>query len=140
MSFPYGRVQTFQALILIDICISCHKNCSLEALDLLANDVKKSAYKIIESKGATYYAIAESVKKIVSSIVKDENTVLPVSSLVEGHYGLDDICLGLPSIEGRSGVKEILDIPLNDIEKEMLRTSARKIKAIVDSLDFAHTM
>mgnify|MGYP003311676534 CR=1 FL=1 len=98
--------------------------------------LKKSAYKIIESKGAPYYAIAESVKKIVSSIVKDENTVLPVSSLVEGHYGLEEICLGLPSIVGKSGVKEILEIPLNDTEIEMLKTSARKIKAIIDSLDF----
>ncbi len=121
-------------------CLSCHKKCSLEKLDSLAVDVKKSAYKIIDAKGATYYAIAESVKKIVSAIVKDENTVLTVSSLVDGHYGLEDICLGLPSIVGRSGVKEILEIPLNATELELLKTSARKIKTIVDSLDFAHIM
>ena len=119
-------------------CLSCHKKISLDVLDAIASDVKKSAYKIIESKGATYYAIAESVKKIVSAIVKDENTVLPVSSLVEGHYGLENICLGFPSIVGKVGVKEILEIPLNDEELEKLKTSARKIKSIVDSLDFAH--
>ena len=121
-------------------CQSCNKRCSLEILDKLFEEVKTSAYRIIDAKGATYYAIAESVKKIVSSIVMNENTVLPVSSLTEGHYGLDDICLGLPSIVGENGVKEILEIPLNDTELELLQKSARKIKAIVNSLDFAHTI
>ena len=117
-------------------CQTCHKQCSIEALNKLFEEVKTSAYKIIDAKGATYYAIAESVKKIVSSIVMNENTVLPVSSLAEGHYGLEDICLGLPSIVGSGGVKEILEIPLNNEELELLQKSARKIKAIVDSLDF----
>ena len=118
-------------------CISCHKKFSLNNLNAIASDVKKSAYKIIESKGATYYAIAESVKKIVSAIVKDENTVLPVSSLVDGHYGLENICLGLPSIVGKTGVKEILEIPLNETELNNLKNSARKIKSIIDSLNFS---
>ena len=121
-------------------CQSCHKQCSFEILDKLFEDVKTSAYKIIDAKGATYYAIAEAVKKIVASIVMNENTVLPVSSLAEGHYGLEDICLGLPSIVGGNGVKEILEIPLNETELDLLQKSARKIKAIVDSLDFVHTI
>lgn len=119
-------------------CQSCHKHCSLDILEKLFEEVKTSAYKIIDAKGATYYAIAESVKKIVSSIVMNENTVLPVSSLTEGHYGLEDICLGLPSIVGRNGVKEILEIPLNETELYMLQKSARKIKTIVDSLDLSN--
>ena len=120
-------------------CQSSHKKCSIEILNKLFDEVKTSAYKIIDAKGATYYAIAESIKKIVRSIIMNENTVLSVSSLVDGHYGLEDICLGLPSIVGHDGVKEILEIPLNEIELKLLQISARKIKTIVDSLDFSHS-
>lgn len=116
-------------------CHNCHKSRTTQDLNKLFDNVRTSAYKIIESKGATYYAIAESVRKIVSAIVKDENTVLPVSSLVNGHYGLDGICIGLPTIVGRSGVKEILEIPLDENELNMLNLSAKKIKELVDSLD-----
>ena len=119
-------------------CKTCNKNCDIDILNNLFKEAKTSAYKIIDAKGATYYAIAESVKKIVSSIVMNENTVLPVSSLAEGHYGLNEICLGLPSIVGANGVKEILEIPLDDNELFLLQESARKIKAIVDSLNFSY--
>ena len=113
---------------------SCDK-CNMAALNNIFEDVKTSAYKIISAKNATYYAIAESVKKIVSSIVRDENTVLPVSTYISGHYGLDDICLGLPCIVGADGVKEILEIPLNDHEQKMLELSAKKIKEVIDDLN-----
>lgn len=116
-------------------CQNCHKECDRGALDRLFEEVRTSAYKIIEAKGATYYAIAESVRKIVSAIVRDENTVLPVSSLVSGHYGLDDICLGLPTIIGEGGIKEILEIPLDVTEEKMLRGSADKIKNIIESIE-----
>ena len=115
-------------------CKNCCQNCSHKILDDLFYDVKNSAYKIIEGKGATYYAIAESVQRIVSAIVRDENTVMPVSSLADGHYGLEGICLGLPSIVGRNGVKEILEIPLDDKELQMLQASAKKIKSLIDGI------
>ena len=69
----------------------------------------------------------------------NENTVLPVSSLAEGQYGLDDICLGLPSIVGANGVKKILEISLNENELYLLQESARKIKAVVNSLNFLYS-
>ncbi len=116
-------------------CQSCHKNCNHNILDRLFDEVRTSAYKIIEAKGATYYAIAESVRKIVSAIVRDENTVLPVSSLVNGHYGLNGICLGLPSIVGAGGVKEILEIPLDNKEQQLLAESADKIRDVISSLN-----
>lgn len=116
-------------------CHNCHKKCDIDQLNRIFDEVRTSAYEIIEAKGATYYAIAESVRKIVSSIVRDENTVLPVSSLVEGAYGIDGICLGLPSIVGSSGVKEILQIPLDEKETMLLKESAEKIKSIINSID-----
>ena len=113
---------------------SCDK-CNMITLNNIFEDVKTSAYKIISAKNATYYAIAESVKKIVSSIVRDENTVLPVSTFINGHYGLNDICLGLPCIVGAQGIKEILEIPLNEHEQNMLELSAKKIKEVIEDLN-----
>ena len=115
-------------------CESAHRDGSPETLEHLFLEVKNSAYRIIEKKGATYYAIAESVKKIVSAIVRDENTVLPVSTLVCGHYSLSDVALSVPCIIGREGVKEILDIPLNDRESQRLKDSAEKLQTVLREL------
>ena len=116
-------------------CENCHTHCDMNSLQNLFNDVKMSAYKIIEAKGATYYAIAESVRRIASAIMRDENTILPVSTLASGHYGLDDVCLGLPCIVGRNGIKQVLEIPLNDTEHSLLVKSADKLKNLAHSLD-----
>jgi len=118
-------------------CESCHRDGSRETLDALFLDVKNSAYRIIENKGATYYAIAEAVRKIVSSIVRDENTVLPVSTLVCGHYGLSNVALSVPCIVGREGIKEILDIPLDEREAKLLAASADKLTAVLNELGLA---
>ena len=116
-------------------CKGSPKECDMTTLNGIFEDVKTSAYKIISAKNATYYAIAEAVKKIVSSIVRDENAVLPVSTFLDGQYGLEDICLGVPCIVGSDGIKEILEIPLNKREQDMLELSARKLKAVVESLN-----
>ncbi|MBQ8140898.1 MAG: L-lactate dehydrogenase [Clostridia bacterium] len=116
-------------------CESCNRGCNMASLHELFDDVKMSAYKIIEAKGATYYAIAEAVRKIVSAIMRDENTILPVSTLVDGHYGIENICLGLPCIVGASGIKQVLEIPLNDEELSLLVKSANKLRQIVNSLN-----
>ncbi|MBR7185113.1 MAG: L-lactate dehydrogenase [Clostridia bacterium] len=115
-----------------DICATCGGD--PDALQPLFAQVRDSAYHIIEAKGATYYAIALAVTRIAASIVRDENSVLPVSTLVDGHYGLQDVCLGLPAIVGRDGVREVLEIPLNDREFTCLRASADKMKQIIAEL------
>lgn len=108
---------------------------SVSDLYPLFDYVKNSAYDIIRDKGATYYAIAQSTKRIVSSIVSDDNSVLPVSTLVDGHYGLKDICLSVPAIVGREGVKQVLDIPLNEDEMRRLKLSAETISDSIAKLD-----
>ncbi len=115
-------------------CECCHHTCDLEYLERLFTDVKNSAYRIIAAKGATYYAIAESVRKIVSAIVKDQNTILPVSTVVNGHYGIDEIALSLPCIIGRKGIQKILEIPLDNRESALLHESASKLKEVAASL------
>ena len=99
--------------------------------------VVSSAYEIIRGKGATYYAIAQAALRIIRSIVRDENTILPVSALVSGQYGIDDVYLSVPCVVGKSGVKHILEIPLNDDENARLQKSAAQLRQVLDRLSFA---
>ncbi len=115
-------------------CDSCGRGYDRAVLDSLFREARDSAYQIIESKGATYYAIAESVKRIVAAIVRDENTILPVSALVDGHYGLEDVYMSLPCIINRSGVKQVLEIPLNEEEENRLNRSARTLRGAITEI------
>ena len=105
-----------------------------EMLQRIYEDVRDSAYEIIEKKGATYYGIAMAVGRIAESIVRDEHSILPISVLVEGEYGLENICLSLPSLIGRRGLEKIVPIPLNEIETEALRNSAAQLKAVMNHI------
>lgn len=104
------------------------------ALDLLAAEVMTSAYRIIEAKGATYYGIADSICRIVSAIVNDEHTILPVSVKLSGEYGIYDVCMGIPCIVGRHGIEQILEIPLDKKERNCLLESAAALKDAISQL------
>ena len=99
-------------------------------------NVRDAAYRIIEGKGATYYAIAQAVMRITESILRDENSVLTVSTLVDGHFGLSDVCLGVPSVVGAEGVRKVLDISLSDAELTRLRESARTLRHEIEQSMF----
>lgn len=121
----------------VDLDDYCRITGIADPADLLHHiyeNVRDAAYSIIESKGATYYGIGMAVRRIAEAIVRDEHSVLPVSSLISGHYGVDGICLGLPSIVGRNGVEDVLDIPLSAEELSRLQNSAQKMKALIDQL------
>ncbi|OGH85819.1 MAG: L-lactate dehydrogenase [Candidatus Magasanikbacteria bacterium RIFOXYB2_FULL_38_10] len=98
------------------------------------NHTKNAAYEIICKKGATYYAIALAISRIVRAILYDENHVFPLSSLLTGQYGLKDICLSLPSVVGRTGIKRVLEVKLNDEELQKLRQSAKVISETIKSI------
>jgi len=110
--------------------------CLLNSDDLqkLFIEVRDAAYGIIRAKGATYYAIAEAVRRIVTAIVRDEDAILPVSVLANGHYGLGEICISLPAVVGRSGIMRVLDMPLSPKEKQLLHASAAQITDVLNSL------
>lgn len=132
---PVWSSANISGIDLDDFCrINAHSNYK-SRLDDMFEEVRNSAYRIIESKGATYYAIAQAVLRIVGSIIRDEDSILPVSTLVEGHYGLHDICLGVPAIIGKQGVKNVLDIPLSEQEYQALHTSANALRAAIADLD-----
>lgn len=98
--------------------------------------VRDAAYEIIRRKKATYYAIAVGLARIVESIVRDENSVLSVSALVEDYHGVSDIYIGVPAVVGRAGVEKIIELPLSDAEAEAFRRSAGVLRQQIDSIRF----
>lgn len=111
-----------------DFCKSCGKCLNHTNMDQIAIDVKNAAYEIIDKKGATYYAVALAVDRIVDSILRNENSILTVSSLLEDKYGINDVCLSLPTIVNRKGVDKQFMVPLSEEEEEALRQSAKSLK------------
>ena len=107
------------------------------AEERIAEDVKNSAYTIIEKKRATYYGVAMAVRRICTAVMRDEQTVLPVSSLMVGEYGLSDLAISLPTVIGRDGVTCRVPVTLNDEEEKQLLESADALKKIIDSVDFS---
>ena len=95
---------------------------------------KNAAYDIICKKGATYYAIALAVERVVRAILYDENHIFPVSSLLTGQYGLKDVCLSLPAVVGRMGIKKVMEIKLSPDELEKLRRSAKIVRETIESV------
>lgn len=104
-----------------------------ESTEKIADEVKKSAYDIISKKGATYYGIAMSVKRICEAIVRDEKSILPISTMMEGEYGIEDVVLSMPSIVGKEGYETKVPISINESEKEALKKSADTLKSVLDS-------
>lgn len=101
----------------------------------IAAAVKNSAYDIINRKHATYYGIAMSVRRICEVIMRDEKSILPVSHMMHGVYGIDGVVLSMPAIVGSNGVEADIPIELNGEEALKLKESADALKEIVDSLE-----
>lgn len=103
-----------------------------ESSEKIANDVKNSAYEIISKKKATYYGIAMSVKRICEAIVRDEKSILPISSMMNGEYGIKDVALSMPAIIGKNGFEGHVPIDLSDDEIEKLKLSAQTLQEILE--------
>lgn len=90
--------------------------------------ISEAAYRIIEKKGATYYSIALALKKIVESILRNEHSILTVSTLISNYAGLEDVCLSLPGVINKEGIKRVLPLPLDPQEYRKLHQTAQKLK------------
>lgn len=97
-------------------------------------ETKTAAYKIIEKKGATYYAIALSLSRICEAILGNQKSIIPVSVYLDNYKGISDLCLGIPSVIGKNGVEEIIDLPLNEKEEQNLRNSAEQLRNFLDQI------
>jgi L-lactate dehydrogenase len=103
-----------------------------KAMKEIADNVKNAAYEIIQKKQATYYGIAMSVRRICEAVIRDEKSILPVSRMLHGEYGLDGMALSLPAIVGKDGVEAPIPAKLSDEELAALRKSGETLKSILD--------
>ena len=105
------------------------------AKENISEEVKNAAYDIISKKRATYYGVAMATKRICEAIIRDEKSILPVSSIQHGRFGLNDVALSLPVIVGKDGIESEIPFSLNDDELKKLRDSAKTLKDVIKSCD-----
>ena len=120
-------------------CPRCNKlnQCDREnELSKIFEEVRNAAYKIIKFKGATYYAVSLALVKIVGAILRDENSILPVSTLINDYCGITDICLSIPSVVNKNGIDRFLRMEMSSKEQEQFRNSAKTLKTIIKKLQF----
>ena len=102
---------------------------SEERLQQVLEDTKVGGATLTKMLGTSaWYAPGAAVSSLVQSIVCDQHKMFPCSSFLEGEYGLDDLCIGVPVILGRNGIEKIVEIDLDDMEKAQLKTSAEGVK------------
>lgn len=119
----------------LQYCPVCGKQCVQDEREAIFDQVKNAAYEIIKRKGATNFAISLALVRIVGSILRGENSVLTVSTLVDGYYDIDDVCLSIPVILNRNGISKILKIGLDASEIKRLQASAAALKNVINDLD-----
>ncbi len=102
---------------------------------IISDQVRNAAYEIISRKGATFYAVAAGLVRIVESILRNQYSVLSISNLVPGYYGIQDVYLSLPAVISQHGVDHLLELPLDDKEKGELQHSATVLRDILNQLD-----
>ena len=102
---------------------------------VIADDVKNAAYEVINRKGATEFSVAAVLTRIVEAFLKDEKTILSVSTLLNDYYGVSDTYLSVPTIVGRNGVEKVLNIKFSDEEKEKFIKSADLMKEYIDRIN-----
>ncbi|MBP7176736.1 MAG: L-lactate dehydrogenase [Thermoclostridium sp.] len=105
-----------------------------EIKNAIIDDVKTSGGEIIRKKGATYYAIAVAINTILESLLKNQNTIRTVSSVIHNQYGINDVALSLPSIVNANGVKAIFDLKLTEEEQILLAKSADQLKSVLEQV------
>lgn len=118
-----------------DYCAICQGCDSKKTHKELAKRVRDSAYHIIDYKGSTYYAIGLSMRRISEAILRNEHSILTISLLLQGEYGIDDICLSVPCVIGENGVERIITAPLSKEEQAALNASAQILRKVFDSIE-----
>ncbi|HNQ50464.1 MAG TPA: L-lactate dehydrogenase [Candidatus Omnitrophota bacterium] len=121
-------------VLLKEYCTVCAHRASCDrqfAFGQIYNEVRTSAYQIIERKGETSYGIGLALVRITRAILNDENAILPVSNLVNGYLGVSDVYLSLPAIVNKSGVRQVLNLDLDETEQAAFRNSAGALKKVI---------
>ena len=106
-----------------------------EKLDELVQNTKQVAAKVIELKGATIHAPGNAISAIVESVVRDRKQVIPVSTYLDGEYGHSNVTIGVPAIIGRKGVEKIIELDLNDEEKQVFEKGVKSVKGAISGIE-----
>ena len=106
-----------------------------EKLDELVQNTKQVAAKVIELKGATIHAPGNAISAIVESVVRDRKQVIPVSTYLDGEYGHSDITIGVPAVIGKKGVEKIIELDLNDEEKQVFEKGVESVKGAISGIE-----
>lgn len=104
-------------------------------LTTLYEDMVKSGAKVIKAKGATFYAIAASTVRLIKALFSDTHTLLPLSTLLDGQYGANDICTGVPCVVGANGVEGVVELPITQEEKKLFDEKIEALSATYDALE-----
>ncbi len=121
---PVFSTADIGGVTLEEVCKQQGRGYNQADMDNIFEEVRTAAYKIIERKAATYYAIASGLLRIVEAILRDQRTVFTLSNRMKGQYGVKDVCLSLPSVVGRAGISRTLTLPLNEKEMAGFQNSA----------------
>lgn len=132
---PVWSMVTIGGIPLNQFCSQCQKQCSEKDKKDIFEQIKNAAYEIINKKGATYYAISLALVNIVGSILRNENHVSTVSTLLDDYYGINDVCLSIPVIINNKGISEVVKIELNKKEEREFKASADILKQIISEID-----
>jgi L-lactate dehydrogenase len=133
---PVWSLANIAGMKLPDFCKANHFQCVDQDMERIFTQTRDAAYQIIERKGATYYAVAQGLLRIVEAILRDQSTVLSVSSLIEDYYGIQDVCLSLPTVIHRGGIERVLNLTLAENEIVGLQNSAQVLKQVIQELDY----
>lgn len=118
-----------------DYCRLC-RGCNSETEhQQIVRHVRDSAYHIIDYKGSTYYAIGLALTRISEAILRNEHSILTVSTLLTGEYNIDNICLSIPCVIGKTGIERIVTAGLSDDEQNALLASAKKLRQVLDNIN-----
>ena len=118
-------------------CEQMGLGCDQEALNHLFDPANLlQSVVIIARKGSTSYAVATGILRIVEAILRDQGTVLSISSLIDNYYGLNDVFLSLPTVVDRGGVERVLRLQLDDQEAAGLRRSGQMLQDLARKLGY----
>jgi L-lactate dehydrogenase len=133
---PVWSLANIAGMTFPDFCIQHGIGCEQEALDRIFHQTRDAAYQIIERKGATFFAVSAGLVRIVEAILRDQGSVLSVSSLIEDYYDISNIYLSLPTVVDQGGVERILRLKLDDKEIAGLQKSSRVLKDLAQKIGF----
>jgi len=132
---PAWSLANIAGMRLKDFCCLQDIKYDQARMDEIFVQTRDAAYQIIQRKGATFYAIGAGLMRIVEAILRDQSTVLSVSSLIDQYYGIDDVYLSLPAVVDRGGIEALLKLELDEMEIVGLRRSADVLKSTIAQLD-----